>query len=210
MRAVMEIKDLQCEADLRRPAGRPRSEVARKAILDSAFSFLKEKPLAEISTIHIAHKAAVSTATVYRWWTTKEALLLDAFLAKADPAVTLSSEGTPLNRLRNYVFQIGSFFAGESGIVVARVLTAIQDNATLRKEFIERIYSPRSKESRDLVEQAIAEGQLPAATDVGFFLDCLFGPLLTRLLIRHEPIDQSFVAAVFDQVVAGAKAAPAR
>jgi hypothetical protein len=101
------------------------------------------------------------------------------------------------------VLQIGRFFTGENGIVVTRLLTAIQDNATLRKEFLERVYSPREKEIRSLVNEAVERGQLPAEMEVGVFLDTIIGPLLTRLLIRHEQIDEAFVAAVFDRVVAG-------
>ncbi|MDR3792675.1 MAG: TetR/AcrR family transcriptional regulator C-terminal ligand-binding domain-containing protein [Terracidiphilus sp.] len=205
----MEATNLQLETECKRQAGRPRSEVARRAILDSAYSFLEEKPIAEISTIHIAQKAGVSTATVYRWWQTKEALLLEALLYRHGHEVVLGDLGTPLERLRDYVMQVARFFTGEHGIVVARLLTAIQDNATLRKEFVERIYTPRDRDSREVVEAAIREGQLPAATQVDLFLDTVFGTLLTRLLIRHEPIDEAYVLSAFELVVAGTNAVAA-
>jgi AcrR family transcriptional regulator len=194
------------ETVTKRSAGRPRSEVSRVAILDTAYSFLKSKPIAAISTLQIARKAGVSTATVYRWWSTKEALLLDAFLHTANHEVVLGPDGSPLERLKEYVVQIGRFFTGENGIVVARLLTAIQDNAVLRKEFMEMVYSPRDKEFRAIVKEAIRERQLPAGTDVSVFLETIVGPLLTRLLIRHEQIDERYVLSVFDRIVAGATA----
>jgi AcrR family transcriptional regulator len=197
---------LQLETECKRQAGRPRSEVARRAILDSAFSFLEEKPIAEISTIHIAQKAGVSTATVYRWWQTKEALLLEALLYRIGHEVVFSEVGTPLDRLRDYVLQVGRCFMGQSGTVVARLLTAIQDNATLRQEFVEKLFAPRDRESREVVEEAIRARQLPANTEVRLFLDMIFGPLLCRLLIRHEPIDEAYVLSVFEIVLTGAKA----
>jgi AcrR family transcriptional regulator len=196
------IKD-QPEAELRRQAGRPRSEVARKAILDSAYSFLEASPIADISTIHIAQKAGVSTATVYRWWTTKEALLLEALLFHCGHEVLFTEVGTPLDRLRDYVLQVGRFFMGEKGIVVARLMTAIQDNALLRQEFVEKIYAPRNRDSRAVVEEAIRAGQLPTNMEIRVFLDAIFGPLLARLIIRHEPIDEGFVMTIFEHVVAG-------
>jgi AcrR family transcriptional regulator len=189
-----------------RSAGRPRSEASRASILDTAYRFLCDKPVSLISTVHIARKAGVSSATVYRWWPTKEALLLDAFLHKADHELVLKSEGSPLERLKEYVLQVGRFFTGENGTVVARLLTAIQDNAALRKEFLERVYSPRDKEIRALVKEAIRLHQLPAAMEVTVFLDTIVGPLLARLLIRHERIDEAFVSSVFDWVVAGSAA----
>lgn len=199
----MRLKDAETESKPKRPAGRPRSEVSRAAILDAAYSFLQGKPVASISTVHIARKAGVSTATVYRWWSTKEALLLDAFLNKADHEIVLKSEGPPLKRLKEYVIQVGRFFTGKNGIVVARLLTAIQDNPILHKEFLTRVYSPRDKEFRAIVKEAIKKRQLPANTEVSVFLETMIGPLLARLLMRHEQIDEAFVISVFDWVVAG-------
>jgi len=201
MRVKTEAKS---KAGMKRSAGRPRSEASRTSILDTAYSFLQSNPVAAISTIHIARQAGVSSATVYRWWSTKEALLLDAFLHKANHELFLATTGSPLERLKEYALQVGRFFTGENGIVVARLLTAIQDNAVLRKEFMERVYSPRDMEFRAIVKEAIKKRQLPAGTDVSMFLDTIVGPLFTRLLIRHEQIDEAFVASVFDRVVAGA------
>ena len=202
----MRPKKAKPQATSKRSAGRPRSEASRTAILDAAYSFLRRKPVSEISTIHIARKAGVSTATVYRWWSTKEALLLDACLDKTYHELVLKSEGTPLERLKEYILQVGRSFTGENGIVPARLLAAIQDNPTLRKEFLERVYSPRDKEMRTVVKEAIKLRQLPAAMEVSVFLDSIIGPLLARLLIRHEQIDEPFVAAVFEHVVRGTTA----
>jgi len=199
----MSQENLESESIAKRSAGRPRSESSRVSILEAAYSFLQDRPVAAISPLHIARKAGVSTATVYRWWPTKEALLLDAFLNKADRVMVLQSEGAPLERLMEYTLQVGRFFTGESGIVTARLLTAIQDNSILRKEFLERVYLPREKGFRAVVNEAIRLRQLPAGMEVSAFLDSIIGPLLARLLLHHEQIDEAFVISVFDRVVAG-------
>ncbi len=111
-----------------------------------------------------------------------------------------------MERLKEYTLQIGRFFTGEDGIVVARLLTAIQDNSTLRNEFLKRVYFPRDKEIRAIVKEAIKRGDLPAELKISVFLDSIIGPLLARLLFHHERIDESFVAAVFEHVVAGTRA----
>jgi len=187
----------------RRSVGRPRSQASRLAILDTAYEHLKSRPIAAISPLHIANEAGVSSATVYRWWSTKEALLLDAALYKIEEDLVLKNEGRPMDRLKGYVLQVGKIFTGENGIVVARIVTAIQDNPTLRREFLRRIYTPKDKEVRIVVDEAIALGELPVEMEVSTFLDSIYGPLLARLLIRHEEIDDAFVVRVFDTVVAG-------
>jgi len=92
------VSELNVEAEPKpaRSAGRPRSEASRASILDAAYSFLRRFPVSGISTIHIAREAGVSTATVYRWWSTKE----DAFLHTADHELVLKSDGPPLERVR--------------------------------------------------------------------------------------------------------------
>jgi AcrR family transcriptional regulator len=197
--------DIKANTQPARSAGRPRSEASRASILDTAYGFLRGHPVSAISIIHIARKAGVSTATVYRWWSTKEALLLDAFLYKADHEPVLGCGGLPLERLKEYILQVGRIFTGENGAVVARLLTAIQEDQALRKEFLNRIYSPRDKEIRSVVNEAIKRGDLPGELEISIFLDSIIGPLLARLLFRHEQIDESFVAAVFENVVAGTK-----
>ena len=96
--------------------------------------------------------------------------------------------------------------SGKNGIVIARLITAIQDNPNLRKEFLRRVYSPHDQEIRAVVEEAIERGDLPRNLDVATFLDSIFGPLTVRLLLRNEKINPAFVATVFENVVAGARA----
>jgi AcrR family transcriptional regulator len=199
----MQQENFESKSGAKRSVGRPRSESSRAAILDAAYCFLQDRPVAAISPLHIARKAGVSTATVYRWWPTKEALLLDAFLNVADHDLVLRNEGEPLERIKEYSLQVGRFFTGENGIVAARLLTAIQDNPILRREFLERVYSPRDQEVRAVVKEAIQLRQLPAAMEVSVFMDSIIGPLLARLLLHHEQIDEAFVISVFDRVVAG-------
>jgi AcrR family transcriptional regulator len=95
-----------------RSAGRPRSEASSTSILETAFRFLQRHPVSEISMIHIAREAGVSTATVYRWWPTKEALLLEAFLYSLKRDVVLEHTGSPLKSLKAYILDTGVVFYG--------------------------------------------------------------------------------------------------
>jgi AcrR family transcriptional regulator len=162
--------------------------------------------MASISTLHIAREAGVSTATIYRWWPTQEVLLLDSYLFAADLRMIIPNEGSPLDRMRKYILQVGHFFTGENGVAAARLLGAIQDNPVLREEFQVRVYAPKKKELQVLVQEAVDAHQLPVGIDTDAFLDCILGPLLIRLMMRHERIDDVFVSSIFDQVVAGANA----
>src|SRR2546429_5230114 len=58
--------------------GRPRSEQARLAILETTSELLLEHGLVGASMDAVAERAGVSKATIYRWWPSKETLALEA------------------------------------------------------------------------------------------------------------------------------------
>lgn len=185
--------------------GRPRSEASRVALLETAYGLMKKHSLAAITTQQIAAQASVSTATVYRWWDTKEALLVDAFLHVKQQNVRIADTGSPLHRIREHAVEAGKFLEGEHGLVAARLLAAIQDDPNLRDHFLEKFYVPHSSEMMELARQAVKAGELPPKTNIRLFLDIQFGACMTRLLLRHEPIRGSDYALAFDIAVAGAR-----
>ena len=186
-------------------AGRPRSETSRLALLEAAYSLMKEHPVSAISTQQVANMAGVSTATVYRWWPTKESLLLEAFLHVKEREMPMREDGSPLERMREHAISAGKFFEGENGRVAARILMAIQDDKSLREAFTEQLYLPQSSRMMKVARQAVEAGELPPATDLKLFLDMLFGSCLVRLLMRHESVRRSDTENSFDLAVAGAR-----
>src|SRR5712691_6334503 len=62
-------------AALRR--GRPRSEEAHQAILDAARDLFIQDGFANLRLEHVAARAGVGKATIYRRWSSKEELALE-------------------------------------------------------------------------------------------------------------------------------------
>ena len=184
--------------------GRPRSEASRLSLLETAYGLMRLQPVNEISIQAIASQAGVSTATVYRWWPTKEALLLDAVLHVKELAVLFPEEGTPLEQIRRHVISCGKFFGGEDGRVAARIIAAIQDDDHLREGFIEKLYLPQSTRLLEAGQKAIEAGELPPGTNLTLLLDTIFGTCLARILVRHERVERADIEAAFDFAIAGA------
>ena len=61
-----------------RGPGRPRSEPARRAILAAATHLVGREGYGRVTMEAIAREAGVSKQTVYRWWPTKAAIVLEA------------------------------------------------------------------------------------------------------------------------------------
>jgi AcrR family transcriptional regulator len=187
----------------KRPTGRPRSETTRKAILKAAFRLLKRNGFDNVSAQQIACEAGVSTATLYRWWDNKQAILLDAYLETTRDILPREKRGSPLARLRTYTLRIAEFLRSANGIVFLRLLSAIQEDPALRKGFYENVFLPRRAEGCAIVQDAIDAGELPEGIQPDFIINQLVGPQVLRALMKQE-LNAKYAQRIFDSVIKGA------
>jgi AcrR family transcriptional regulator len=194
--------DVTAEAPQR---GRPRSERARKAILEAAAELLLARGLSAVSMDAVAERAGVSKATIYRWWPTKETLALDALYtewaaARSQTRDTGSLRGDLLSMLRPWARLAGS---RPYGRVVAALLTEAQTDPVFGAEYRQRFLEPRREQVREIFRRAIERGEIPAGTKVEVSLDLLYGSMYHRLLHGHAPLNDRFVRDVVDTVLNG-------
>jgi len=116
-----------------RPRGRPRSEHARQEILEAAYKLLRDRGFNAVGSHEIAQAAGVSSATLYRWWKSKEEILFDACFERMKPILAIPETGSGLTRLRRYVLRAAEFLVSEEGAVMARVFTGIHEDKRLRQ-----------------------------------------------------------------------------
>ena len=184
-----------------RPRGRPRSEQARQEILKTAYKLLRDKGFNAVGSHEIAQAAGVSSATLYRWWKSKEEILFDACFEHMKPILAIPETGSGLTRLRRYVLRATEFLVSEEGAVMARVLTGIHEDKRLRQVFLERYVKPRRQIQRRIIEDAIASCELKSTTDPELLIDALNGPLFFRWLQGHAPLDKGFAKGILDRVI---------
>src|ERR1700733_1916686 len=76
------------------PRGRPRSAEADRAILAATLDLLAERGLDAMSIEEVAARAGVGKATIYRRWSSKGLLALDAFVRSFREQQPLPDTGT--------------------------------------------------------------------------------------------------------------------
>jgi AcrR family transcriptional regulator len=187
----------------KRTTGRPRSEKTRKVILKTAFRLLRQDGFDNVSAQQIACEAGVSTATLYRWWDNKQAILLDAYLETTRDILPRGKRGSPLGRLRTYTLRIADFLRSANGTVFLRLLLAIQDDPALRKGFYENVFLPRRAEGCAIVQDAIDAREIPGRLEPDFIINQLVGPQVLRALMR-QPLNAKYAQRIFDSVMRGA------
>jgi AcrR family transcriptional regulator len=183
--------------------GRPRSEVARLAILVATTEVLLERGLADTNMDVVAERAGVGKATIYRWWPSKEALALEALYhswaaAVPDEPDTGSLRGDLAALLLPWTRRLRT---RPYGRIIAAFITEAQTNSEFEKEYHARFVRPRREQARAAIRRAADRGEIPADTNVELTLDLLYGPLYHRLLHRHAPLSDRFVTDVVDAVL---------
>ncbi len=185
--------------------GRPRSEKARAAILAATTELLLDRGLAAVSMDAVAARAGVSKATIYRWWPTKEALALDAVYLDWATAQQPDDGSGPLREdlralLRPWVRLIRS---RPYGRVVTGLLAHAQTDPAFAEDYVARFVEPRREQARALFLRAVERGEIRPDTHTEVALDLLYGALYHRMLNRHLPLTDRFVADAIDLVVRG-------
>jgi AcrR family transcriptional regulator len=185
--------------------GRPRSEQASQAILDATNELLLEHGLAGASMDAVAERAGVSKATIYRWWSSKETLALEAvYRSWSGVEPRLADKGSLRGDLRAMLLPWArQLRESPYGRVIAAFVTEAHSDPAFDEQYRTRFVEPRREQGRAAFARAAARGEVPAKVNVEVALDMLYGPLYHRLLHRHAPLTDRFVADVIDAVIRG-------
>ncbi|MFG2413953.1 TetR/AcrR family transcriptional regulator [Streptomyces goshikiensis] len=190
-------------------AGR-RSERSRRAILDAALALLGEVGYNKLTIEAIAARAGVGKQTIYRWWPSKAAVLLDASLALAGEAGTegewagFPDTGDLAADLKLVLRATVDEFNDERYEAPARALTAAgATDPELGARFTERLLEPQLALYEDRLRTAREAGQLARDTDLRLTVEMLLGPLTYRWLLRTAPLTHAFTDALVDRVLGG-------
>lgn len=183
---------------------RPRVTGQREAeILDATVRVLAEVGYDRLTMDQVAAEAHASKATLYRRWSTKAELVVDAVSrAKGLPDVTLIPDtGTLRGDLVSTACGKRGWTAELPMSVLGGVMTALHTDEELSTAFRERFLAPQMTVTRALFERARRRGEIPQDVD----LDLIY-TVLPSLCSFHEfvlgcPIDDRFVRRVIDHVV---------
>jgi AcrR family transcriptional regulator len=184
--------------------GRPRSAEADRAILNAAVDLLAERGLAAMSIEEVAARAGVGKATIYRRWSSKGLLALDAFVTSFQEQQPLPDTGTLRGDL---IAALTAWVRAVTGTSMGAMLTGLiaeaQHDPSLRAAWRERVLEPLRSQHRIMLDRAIARGEIPATVDQEVVLDLFFGAAQHRLLLDHLPLTDDFIGQVVDVILDG-------
>lgn len=194
------VKGQSAHVIARRGPGRPRSEKVRKAILRSTLAVLKQVGFDELTIESVAARAGVGKATIYRWWSNKAELVIDAFVSAVGNELRFPSAGPVMESIHAQMKRWAPIFRSPLGQIVATVIGAGQSDPEILDAFRTHWVHPRRVEAQRLLLRARENGGIRADLHPDTVLDLFYGPLYLRLLLKHAPLDEHFVDTVFKVV----------
>jgi AcrR family transcriptional regulator len=152
----------------------------------------------------VAERAGVSTATLYRWWPSRNHLVLDAYRSRSardiSAHVTGDLRADLVAHLGHLAFMLNS---PPEARTLAEIIVAAADDPAFGTLFRDTLLRERRQAVLDVLAAGVERGEVPRTSDLGVAVDVAFGALHHRLLLTGDPIDGPFVTALADIVISG-------
>jgi AcrR family transcriptional regulator len=165
--------------------GRPRSEQARDAVLHAVDDLLLEVGYAAMTMKGIAERAGVGRQTVYRWWSHKAEILLEASVADAQEELAVPATGSALNDLTAYLQALVTFLTRSPAGVAYRALIAAAQHDTAVATLI-ATSDVLGASSRAVLTRMTGEGTHVGDLDRASAL--LVGPVFYWVMSGRDPL----------------------
>lgn len=191
------------ERPRRRPGG--RSTRVRQAVLAATIELLLETGYSGLTIEAVAARASVHKTTVYRRWTTREALVADALLGRMETRVPMPDTGALRADLVALTTAVAANLTSPEGNALLKTLVASGTHLGAVRTAGRQFWATRFALARELVRRGIARGDLPPDTDPDLVIEGLIAPLYLRLLVTGQDVDARYAERVVDLVLHGAR-----
>ena len=186
------------------PDASRRSERSRIAILAATSELIRTVGYDNMSIEAIAAAAGVGKQTIYRWWPSKAAVVLDTWAPEVHPRIEFQDSGdlaTDLKAQLKAVIDLGS------DPVFGRMFRALvadsQHDDQLAEQLLDRIFRPRIAACKDRLRAAQTAGQLRPDIDLDVAVDLFYGSFYHRYLLRVAPLSHEHADAIVDAALSG-------
>lgn len=183
---------------------RRRSEQSRQSTLSAALELCAEKEYAHVTVEAIAARAGVSKKTIYRWWPSKGAVLLEAVTEALIDATPFVDTGDISADLRTHMTgAVRLLTTAPFGPAYAGILSELHHDAALARAVQEQMIGPRVEAAIERLRSARRAGQLPEGADLPLMVEMLYGPLYYRYVLRKPIQGAAEVEKLIARVLTG-------
>ena len=183
--------------------GRKRSDKARQAILQATLELLDEKGFVGLAVESVAARAGVGKATIYRWWKSKAALAMEAFLEGVFDEMAYAHTDSACEDLRGQILKVAALYHGQAGRILCEVIALGQSEPDVLTALETDYLDQRREMTRAVLDRAIAQKEIRPDIDKDVVIEALYAPIFCKMLMRLRGFNKEYINAHFDLVMLG-------
>jgi AcrR family transcriptional regulator len=184
------------EPDLRPRSGRPRDPACDEAILRATREVFTEAGYSGVSVEGIAARAGVGKATIYRRYSSKAHLVVEAIRDGAVVEDHLPDTGNLRADLITMMQPLADHLRGDNAKLLTTFAMERVRHPDLAEEFNRSVIGKKREHMRRLVTAAVARGELRADADIE-----LIAESLPAFLWHHAVYNLPITADLLDRVL---------
>ncbi|MFE9470629.1 TetR-like C-terminal domain-containing protein [Streptomyces griseofuscus] len=135
-------------------------------------------------------RAGVSTATLYRRWSSEDDLVIAAAAAYHETLDTQSDNGSLEGDLRAVPRAKAATLTGEGGRLMQALIGEATQNTALAEALTDAFLTPVHRRVEEAVRRAVDRGEIPPVEDIELLGDVVAGPMMSRFLLTPRRPDQ--------------------
>lgn len=163
--------------------GRRRSVEKHRTILSTAIDLVQTRGYAAVTMEAIAAAAGVGKMTLYRWWTSKPALMLEAYVDLMRAEALACETGDPVEDIRHLATEtVRVLRHTPAGLMLAGLIADAQHDSAARDAVNGGLVAGRREIVVAPMIRAAEAGRLSPAFDPDYAADFLVGMIWQRLL----------------------------
>ncbi|WP_437738785.1 TetR/AcrR family transcriptional regulator [Sorangium sp. So ce1335] len=184
--------------------GRKRDPTRDAEILDATLEVLAEVGAAGLTMDLVAARAGAGKATIYRRWTSKAELVIDAVAHMKRKQVALEhlpDTGTLRGDLLG-LFKPQSIEEGERKLkIMTGLASLLSQEQALAEAANSAVVQPWAEAHFALMQRAIARGEISASADIRTLSQVIPTMAAYRALVQRKPFDLTFLVSMVNGVI---------
>jgi AcrR family transcriptional regulator len=192
------------QMSIEKAASRRRNQATLEVILAATYELLQQNGFDRLTIEGVAARAGVGKTTIYRWWPSRGALAVDAFLAVVSPQLSFNETLSASDDIRQQFRRLAAVYDGEVGKIVREIMGSAQFDCRTLALFNEGYLQPRRIAAKAALQRGIEQGEFRTDLNPEHVIDALYGPIYYRLLtgvsIREEAFLSTLEAYVLDGI----------
>lgn len=162
--------------------GRPRSLATQEAVLAASLELTQRIGYAKLTMEGIAAEAGVGKQTIYRWWPSKAAIVLEAFTRDASSTVSVKLTGNREADLTAFLAAVFRRMNGPSGTIFRSLLSEALTSPEFSAQLYNHYLTSRVEALTAILQQEVAR---PVSADLlSQVIEMIYGAIWYRLVAR--------------------------